>query len=429
MVEPRRYWLILTFGAFACYAAIFAGLGGGEDRAWAIWACGGYAAATLVICGALACRETGQARLEKWLAWQPFLKTSVWLALCLALALALVAPLIWNSLEFRLEDGMVVIDRGADLLVHHGSPYLPSDQVRSWFSYNPYLPVMMLSGLPHVAGWPGLLGNAGVWLAVGSVALIVAAFLVELPRRYAWFAAAIAVASPVIALNLAVITTDPPVLGFMLLSLALARPGRPALWSGMALGVACVLKDTAWLAIPVMAALYWTRDGWRAAVRWALALVAAALVLTAVLAPATLVRPPAMGAMIRDTVLFPLGLTQYKTPATSFLPGHFLASMGTAGHALSVALLLAAGLLIGVSLFIWPLRTPQAAAWRLAIGLTLMFALGPDVRFGYFLYPLGLAGWVALTDPRLYTIVDREAGDREIGAGDASSSGGRTRRA
>jgi hypothetical protein len=27
-----------------------------------------------------------------------------------------------------------------------------------------------------------------------------------------------------------------------------------------------------------------------------------------------------------------------------------------------------------------------------------MFLLGPDVRFGYFLYPLGLLGWLALTN-------------------------------
>lgn len=425
----RRDWLIGAFGAFACYAAIFAVLGGGEDRAWAVWACAGYTAATLVL---------WLERLERlgwlgWLgqrpAWRGAGSAAIWLALGLALVLALVAPLIWNSVEFRLEDGMVVIDRGASLLTRHGSPYLPKDQVTSWFSYNPYLPVMMLAGLPHVAGWPGLLGNAGVWLAVASVVVTAAAFLAELPRRYAWFAAAVAVASPVVALNLAVITTDPPVLGFILLSLALARPGRDAVWSGAALAVACVLKDTAWLAIPVLTALYWTRDGWRAAARFAVALLAAAIVLIAALAPATLARPAALAAMIRDTVLFPLGLTRYKTPATSLLPGHYLASMGTAGHVLSVALLLSAGLAVAVSLFVWPLRTARAAAWRLAVGLTLMFALGPDVRFGYFIYPLGLAGWVALTDARLYTIVDRDAGYGEIGARDASSSGGQPRRA
>jgi hypothetical protein len=29
--------------------------------------------------------------------------------------------------------------------------------------------------------------------------------------------------------------------------------------------------------------------------------------------------------------------------------------------------------------------------------MALMFLLGPDVRFGYFIYPLGLIGWLALT--------------------------------
>ncbi len=43
-----------------------------------------------------------------------------------------------------------------------------------------------------------------------------------------------------------------------------------------------------------------------------------------------------------------------------------------------------------------PPRDVPAAAWRLAVGLTLMFLLGPNVRFGYFIYPLGLIGWLAL---------------------------------
>ena len=80
-------------------------------------------------------------------------------------------------------------------------------------------------------------------------------------------------------LNLAVITTDPPVLALILLSLALAlapappeRPGarvrRDEPGSGAALGVACDLKSTAWLAVPVMAAMFAARDGARAAVRF-----------------------------------------------------------------------------------------------------------------------------------------------------------------
>ena len=380
-----RRWLLIGYGIFTAYAAVFAGLSGGRDRVWAIWAVCGYALGTLLIWR----RRTG-------------------LALAVSLALALVAPLIWNSVAFVLEDGIVVIHRSADLLLHHGSPYLPKQQLVSYLSYNPYLPLMALFGLPHAAGLNGFAGNAGVWLAVGTVVVLVAAFWVMTPagpqrREYALRGVAIAVASPIIALNLAVITTDPPVLAFMLLSLALAaRPGRSwTVWAGVAMAAACVLKDTAWLAIPVMAAMYWSREGWRTAARFVLALLAAGLVLIAVLAPATLYKPAAMAAMIRDTVLFPLGLTKYKTPAGSLLPGHLLTSMGTAGHVLSVGLLAAAGLGVAVSLFIWPLPDVRAAAWRMAIGLTLIFALGPDVRFGYFIYPLGLLGWLALTRPQV----------------------------
>ena len=100
---------------------------------------------------------------------------------------------------------------------------------------------------------------------------------------------------------------------------------------------------------------------------------------------------------MQNSVLFPLGLTHYKTPAESLLPGHLLSSLGTAGHVVSVGLLLTAGLAVAISLVIRPPRDVRAAAWRLATGLALMFLLGPDVRFGYFIYPLGLLGWLALT--------------------------------
>jgi hypothetical protein len=145
--------------------------------------------------------------------------------------------------------------------------------------------------------------------------------------------------------------------------------------------------------------MYWSRDGRRAAVQFTVAVLAGVVVLIAALAPAMLTSLAAMKAMIRDTVLFPLGQTAYKTPADSLLLGHLLGQLGTAGHRLSIGLLVAAGLAVAVSLFIRPPRDVRAAAWRMAIGLTLIFALGPDVRFGYFIYPLGLAGWVALTAP------------------------------
>ncbi|HEX2821959.1 MAG TPA: hypothetical protein VHO07_17560 [Streptosporangiaceae bacterium] len=381
-----RRWLIGTYGVFLAYAVLSAIFAGDRDKVWAIWAACGYAAALLLL-------------------WRSRARTA---AVLVAVAVAVLAPLLLLSVAYPLETGMVVIDRSATLLIHHGSPYLPSAQVTSWFSYNPYLPVMTLFGLPGAAGLSGLAGNSGVWLALGTVAVLAAAFWIAMPhqrcascRRDALLATAIAVSSPLIALNLAVITTDPPVLALMLLALALAAdPARAAIVraasAGAVLGIACDMKSTAWLAVPVMAAMFASRDGVRAAGRFIAAAVLTGVVLIAALAPATLFRREAAAALVQNSVLFPLGLTHDKTPAESLLPGHLLAEMGTAGRVVSVGLLLAAGLAVAISLVIRPPRDLSAACWRLAIGLALMFLLGPDVRFGYFIYPLGLLGWLAL---------------------------------
>ncbi len=381
-----------AYGVFLAYAVLSAIFAGDRDQVWAIWAACGYAAALLLL-------------------WRWGGRTA---AVLVAVAVAVVAPLLVLSVAYPLEAGMVVIDRSATLLIHHGSPYLPSAQVTSWLSYNPYLPVMTLFGLPGAAGLAGLAGNSGVWLALGTVAILGVTFRLAMPhqhcascRRDALLATAIAVASPVLALNLAVITTDPPVLALMLLALVLAagsaraaQPARAAIvraaGSGAVLGVACDLKSTAWLAVPVMAAMFASGDGVRTAGRFIGAAVLTAVVLIAALAPATLFRREAAVAMVQNSVLFPLGLTHDKTPAESLLPGHLLTELGTAGHVVSVGLLIAAGLAVAISLVIRPPRDLSAACWRLAIGLALMFLLGPDVRFGYFIYPLGLLGWLAL---------------------------------
>jgi hypothetical protein len=373
-----------VFGAYAVAAAVFSR---GEDQVWAIWAACGYAVALFMLW-----RWSGRI-----------------IPVLVSVALAVLAPLLWLSVAYSLETGMWVIDRSATLLLHHGSPYLSAAQVTSWLSYNPYLPVMTLFGLPSAAGLGGLAGNSGVWIAVGTVIPLAAAFWIAMPhagcatcRRDALLATAVAVASPVIGLNLAVITTDPPVLALILLALALA--GRPpgtsrfagAIGSGVALGVACDLKSTAWLAVPVLAAMFAARDGARVAGRFVTASAVTAVGLVAVLAPAALTSLRGADALVQNSVLFPLGLTRYKTPAESLLPGHLLTAMGAAGHVISVGLLLAAGLGIAISLVIRPPRDVPAAARRLAIGLALMFLLGPNVRFGYFIYPLGLIGWLAL---------------------------------
>jgi hypothetical protein len=180
--------------------------------------------------------------------------------------------------------------------------------------------------------------------------------------------------------------------------LTLALIARPSglYRAAAALGVAAAMKATAWPAVPVFTTMLAARDGIRRAWRFAAATIVIAIALTVLLAPAGLADPY---AFLQNTVLFPLGLTKYKTPAASPLPGHLLADTGMPGHWAAVGLLIAAGVAFAVWLIVRPPTDARAAAWRLAVGLTAMFTLAPATRWGYFVYPLALIGWLLLTRP------------------------------
>ena len=216
-------------------------------------------------------------------------------------------------------------------------------------------------------------------------------------RRSVLLSAVFFAASPVIAFPLAVGITDPPVIALLLLTLALIARPSGLLHAAVALGVACAMKATAWPAVPVFAAMLAARDAARSAWRFAGVALGVAVLLSVASAPAALGHP---WAFLQNTVLFPLGLSKYKTPAASPLPGHLLAMTGMAGHWAAVGLLMAAGLGFAVSLVVRPPADARAAAWRLALGLAVMFTLAPATRWGYFVYPIGLAAWVVLTRPQ-----------------------------
>jgi Glycosyltransferase family 87 len=382
-LDRRR--LIPWLAVFAAYAAALAVLsGGGADRVWALWATGGYALAAA-------------------LAW---LSRGVAVPLLAALACAAVAPIVWLILRGPATADPIVVARSAVLLLRHGDPYLSAGQLATWQSYNPYLPAMTVFGLPWAAGLRGVLGDTRLWLTAASLALLAVAFWMGAPhratrcaacRRAAAWSAVFGVASPLLALPLAVGITDPPVIALTCLALAcLARSPRLPVVAGLAVGVACAMKATAWPALAVIAAMLVTRDGARVAARFAAVSVVTTAGLVVVTAPALLAKP---GALLQNTVLFPLGLAQHRTPAASPLPGHLLASTGSAGHLAAVGLLVVAALAVAASLVVRPPADVPAAARRLALGLTLLFLLAPATRFGYFAYPAALLGWSAMTRP------------------------------
>jgi hypothetical protein len=391
-------WYAL-FTLYAAAVAIFSGPG--DDRCWGIWASSGYAAAA-ILAGAWP-GQRGRAA-----------------ALGASLAGALAAPLTWLAVRAPATPDVVVVTRSAALLLHHGTPYLPAAQLAhdGWLSYDPYLPFMAVFGLPRALGLPGLAGDPRPWLAAATFLVLTAAFLTAAGRARRAAAgsagtrparwrperplglAAFAIASPVLAFPLSLGITDPPVLALTCLALALiSRPaGTARCAAAIAIAIACAMKYTAWPALAVLTAMAAARDGARVAGRFAATAVAAAVLFSAALAPAAVAAP---ATLVQNTLAFPLGLTRARTPAQSPLPGHLLAALGSAGHLAAVILLVAAGLAVAASLLARPPADGAAAARRLALGLALLFALSPATRFGYFAYPAGLCGWLALSGPPL----------------------------
>jgi len=199
-------------------------------------------------------------------------------------------------------------------------------------------------------------------------------------------------ASPVIAFELAVGGTDVPMVAFLCLGFALlySSPGQPCrpVLAGLALGVAAAMKATAWPAVAVAIALLAVRDGKRAVRLFTLTALA---VVVACIGP-FVVRNP--GTLVKNTIEFPLGLASVTSQASSPLPGHVISDTGHLGHALVVAVLIVTALVIAASLVLRPPRTVPRAVALLAAAMTLMFALGPSTRFGYFIYPATLSIWL-----------------------------------
>ncbi len=376
---PRRRVLAAWFGAFAVYAGamIFTRH---ADGTWAAWGCAGYAVTALLLLA-----PTG---------WG--------IPLAAAIGGALIAPLLWLITTFPATGEVVVIGQSASYLLKHGTPYLPPALVTGWTSYNPYLPLMEVFGLPRSAGLPGALGDPRIWTTLTTVVLIAAAFSVVSPhrlrdcsgcrRRVAW-CTAVAVASPLIAFPLTVGVTDPPIIALTCLVLAWAGRGK-LVRAGLALGVACAMKTTAWAVVPVLAVMAWVRYAPRAAARLTATTAAVTGILALLAAPEALATP---GAVKQNLIDYPMGTTKYKTVAASPLPGHLIAGLGPAGR-LTVDVLLVLAVLAFVGwLIARPPRDERDAAVRLAVGYAVMFTLDPSTRFGYYAYPLALVGWLALS--------------------------------
>src|SRR6516164_6548679 len=378
---PALPWAWLAIGLIA--SALFAGgvalfSSDPRHRLWGQAAVGGYALAALAV-----------------MAWRSRRTRGVDVALALMVCGAILFPLLWLIAHGYGEPEVGVVATSARELIHDGTPYRSAQALATTTdpnAYNPYLPLMAVFGVPQALLGHGVLTDPRVWFGVVFLATFAVALRIAGARdSVRW--ALLLTASPIIAFELCVGGTDVPMVAFLCLGFALLwRPGRSnAIAGGLALGIASSMKATAWPALVVAFALLYVRNGRREA--WRFTAVALAVV-AVIVGPFAVLRP---GSLVKNTILFPLGLASVKSQADSPLLGHVLAQTGTLGHTIVVALLIGAGLAIAVSLVISPPRDVPAATVRLVIGLSALFVLAPSTRFGYFIYPAALVLWLLVS--------------------------------
>ena len=390
----RRRWLAGIFAVSAIWAIMVAIFSSNHvHQLWGEMAAVGYGLALLVV---LVLRHARTADI----------------ALGLAFLGGLIAPLGWlaahsDALAGRglLQPEVWVVANSGASLIHHGTPYTDAALLagtQNPNAFNPYLPVMALFGLPRTFFDLGLLTDPRVWF--GVVFLVVFWFALRHagardPGRWTVLVAA----TPVIAFELAVGGTDVPMVAFLCLGFAFLWERKPLL-AGLALGIGASMKATAWPALLVAVALLAVRDGKRAVVNFTLA----ALAVVAVCVGPFIVNHPK--ALVENTIAFPLGLAHVRSAAASPLPGHIIAATWPqTGHTIVVLLLALAGLAVAASLVFKPPRSVPRAIVLLAGAMTLMFVLAPSTRFGYFIYPAGLAIWL------LAVWVGRKTDEEELG--------------
>ena len=371
-------WPWLTAGLVAC--ALFAGgvslfSHDSLHRLWGLSAACAYVVAALAV---LAARSRGTRGVD--------------VALGVMLCGAILFPLLWMVAHGNGEPEVGVVARSATTLIKDGTPYRSSQALATTTNpnqYNPYLPLMAAFGVPQALFGHSLLTDPRIWF--GAVFGVVFAFALRIAgARDSLRWALLLTASPIIAFELCVGGTDVPMVAFMCLGFAFlwkAQRSSPVT-AGLALGIASAMKATAWPALVVAFALLYVRDGQRVA--WRFIAVALSVVIV-IVGPFAVLKP---GSLVKNTILFPLGLASVRSQAASPLLGHVLAQTGVIGHTIVVILLIGSGLAIAVSLVIRPPRDVPAATIRLVLGLSAMFVLAPSTRFGYFIYPAAMVLWL-----------------------------------
>ena len=270
-------------------------------------------------------------------------------------------------------------------------------------NFFPYLPLMIVFGLPSTTKEPLQLSDARIFFSLVTLLVAGGALAMSKASKESRVRSLQVLAVlPTAALPLATGGDDMPIVALLLLGLVLAQHRKPG-WAGLVLGTVCAMKLTAWpLAILALFAAR-AKDGTRAPGRMAAGMI---VIGGAVVIPFVLRGPH---AFFENLILFPLGLSGVPTPAASPLPGHILVTWFPFLHRIlpvSAAVIGAAVL----AAYLWRRRPTTASEVATLAGWVMLAAIlvAPGVLFGYLLYPVNFFvwGWMLREDRDRETAVD-----------------------
>jgi hypothetical protein len=300
--------------------------------------------------------------------------------------------------EPHAQSETLLTEEAAAALVRGENPYDVSYEegpLGQWPSENwlhlPYLPGIVVFGLPHALTEEAPLADARVmFLTAALVVTLIGLRLSKAPLDHVLTVALVLLVLPTGGRSVVGGGDDIVVLALMLVALVLAARSQP-LASGVVLGLAAAIKQTAWPIVSFLLLALRDKSGKRATGR---ALAGVTIVLAPTVLPFLMWNP---AAFVEDTVLYPLGLTDDRTLAGSPTIGRLLADAFPSGRGLVLAMIAAVLVLVGAVLLLRrPPATAAAAAERTAIWFTLAVALATAGRFGYLIYPLHLVLWSRL---------------------------------
>jgi Glycosyltransferase family 87 len=396
---PSSRWWTLDALLYGC-SAIFAGLtawaaGIPLQRSWGRVALWPYALAAAISLIAARVSGSDQQRRRR----RTLLVAVVFAAAALAPLAVAVSRRAGRDPGAYAQSEVIIVEEAATALLDARDPYVAeyrdgplAERPVATQVHFPYLPGMLVFGVPRASADPAAWTDARVWFTVAALAVAGMGLrrMATAPEdRLQTFQVLFAL--PTGALLLATGGVDIPVIAMLFATTILVRNDRPVA-AGVMGGLALATKQTSILVLPFLL-LAIPRGRPRRGSIITVGAVSAALIVPLALWD--------VDAFVEDAILFPLGLGQGESPAATPTLGSLLVDLfPSARSAVTVLLVIAIAIILALLLFRGRAPSVSQACARAGGAFVAAIALAPAARVGYLVYPVNLIVWaIVLRSP------------------------------